>query len=151
MVAQSSTEAEYHAINSAAREAVWIRNLMSEIGVELPTIRLYTDSQSCIRMAKNTETLRTKHIGAVYHYIRQEIEAGHVEPIYLPRADNVADGLPKPVNGPEFRKFVGLLGMEGNGNHKIDENGKSGEDGEGNCRRNGEGSGSAAAEGKTRH
>lgn len=111
MVAQSSTEAEYHALNSAAREAAWIRNLLNEIGEELPPIRLYTDSQSCIRMAKNAGTLRTKHLGAVYHYIRQEIEAGRVGPIYVPRAENVADGLTKPLNGPEFRKFVGLLGM----------------------------------------
>ena len=96
---------------------------MSEIGVELPSIRLYTDSQSCIRMAKNTQTLRTKHLGAVYHYIRQEIEAGRVGPVYVPRANNVADGLTKPLNGPEFRKFVGLLGMENDGNGKIDGNG----------------------------
>ena len=112
MVAQSSTEAEYHAMNSAAREAAWIRNLLVEIGARLPAIRVYTDNQSCIRMAKNTETLRTKHLGAVYHYIRQEIEAGRIAPVYVPRAGNVADGLTRVLSGPEFRKFVELLGMK---------------------------------------
>ena len=124
MVAQSLTEAEYHAVNSAAREAAWIRNLLSEIGVKLPAIRLYTDSQSSIRIAKNTGTLRTKHLGAVYHYIRQEIIEGRVWPVYVPRVDNVADGLTRPLNGPEFRKFVSLLGMKGEGEGNGDSEGR---------------------------
>ena len=36
--------------------------------------------------------------------------------MYVPRAENMADGLTKPLNGPEFHKFVGLLGMKGDGN-----------------------------------
>ena len=99
-------------MNSAAREAAWIRNLLVEIGARLPAIRVYTDNQSCIRMAKNTETLWTKQLGAVYHYIRQEIEAGRIAPVYVPRAGNVADGLTRVLSGPEFRKFVELLGMK---------------------------------------
>ena len=68
--------------------------------------------------------MRTKHLGVVYHYIRQEISEGRVWPVYVPRADNVADGLTKPLNGPEFRKFVSPLGMksegEGNGEGRVD-------------------------------
>ena len=120
MVTQSLTETEYHAVNSAAREAAWIRNFLSEIGVKLPVIRLYTDSQSFIRIAKNTGTLRTKYLGAVYHYIRQEISKGRVWPVYVPRADNVANGLTRPLNGPEFRKFVSLLGIKGEGKRNGD-------------------------------
>ena len=78
-------------------------------------------------MAKNPETRRTKHLGAVYHYIRQEIDEGRVRPIYVPRAGNMADGLTKPLNGPEFRKFVDLLGMKGDG----DGEGKGDGDGKG--------------------
>ena len=71
-------EAEYHAVNNAAREAAWIQNLLNEISVRLPVIRLYTDSQSSIQIVKNTGILRMKHLGAVYHYIRQEISKGRV-------------------------------------------------------------------------
>ena len=35
----------------------------------------------------------------------------------------MADGLTRPLNGPEFRKFVSLLGIkgegEGNGDNKV--------------------------------
>ena len=123
MVAQSLTKTKYHAVNNTAREAAWKQNLLNEIGVKLPTIRLYTDNQSSIRIAKNTRTLRTKHLGAVYHYIRQEINKGRVWPVYMPRVNNVADGLTRPLNGLEFRKFVSLLGIkgegEGNGDSKV--------------------------------
>ena len=112
-------ETKYHAVNSAAREAAWIRNLLSEIGVKLPTIRLYTDSQSSIRIAKNTGTLRTKYLGAVYHYIRQEINEGRVWPVYMPKANNVADGVTRPLNGLEFRKFV-IIGIKGEGERNGD-------------------------------
>ena len=118
-----STETEYHVINNAAREAAWIRNLLSKIGVKLPAIRLYTDNQSSIRIAKNTGILRIKHLGAVYHYIRQEINEGRVWPVYVPRVNNVVDGLTRPLNGLEFRKFVNLLGMKGEGERNGDSEG----------------------------
>ena len=42
----------------------------------------------------------------------------------MPRVNNVADGLTRPLNGPEFRKFVNLLSMkgegEGNGDNRVD-------------------------------
>ena len=34
----------------------------------------------------------------------------------MPRANNVADGLTRPLNGLKFCKFVNLLGMKGEGN-----------------------------------
>ena len=41
----------------------------------------------------------------------------------MPRANNVAGGLTRPLNGPEFRKFVNLLGIkgegEGNGDSRV--------------------------------
>ena len=123
MVTQSLTEAEYHAVNNAARKAAWIQNLLNEIGMKLLIIRLYTDNQSSIRIAKNTGTLRTKHLGAVYYYIRQEINEGRIWPIYVPRANNMADRLTRSLNGLEFRKFVNLLGIkdegERNGDNKV--------------------------------
>ena len=91
--------------------------------MKLPAIRLYTDNQSSIRIAKNTKTLRTKHLGAVYHYIRQEINEGRVWPIYIPKVNNVIDGLIRPLNGPEFRKFINLLGMKGEGEGNGDSKG----------------------------
>ena len=52
-VALLTAEAEYMALSSAAQEAVWIRELISELGnlQSQPTL-IYEDNQSAISMAK---------------------------------------------------------------------------------------------------
>ena len=64
------------------------------------------------------KTRRTKHLSAVYHYIRQEIEEGQVRLIYVPRAGNMTGGLTKLLNGLGFRKFIDLLSIKGDSDGK---------------------------------
>ena len=53
-VALSTAEAEYMALSSAAQEAVWLRQLTTDLGnpPETPTT-IYEDNQSAISMTKN--------------------------------------------------------------------------------------------------
>lgn len=72
-IALSSTEAEYIASASAAKEAMWIRQLMTDIGYhqwkELP---LYCDNTSTIALTKNPRNHdRSKHIDIKYHYLEK--------------------------------------------------------------------------------
>lgn len=62
-VALSTTEAEYMASCSAARELVWLRRIISELtGKEIKSM-LFVDNQAAVRLAKNPEFhKRTKHI-----------------------------------------------------------------------------------------
>ena len=74
-VALSTAEAEYMALASSAKEAVWTRQLSSEIGIEytIPVI-IYEDNQSAIAMTKNPQFHgRTKHIAIKYHYIESKL------------------------------------------------------------------------------
>ena len=55
MVAKSSTEAEYVVASSAASEAVWMKEFLSELGVVPSASRplaLYCDNTSVIALAK---------------------------------------------------------------------------------------------------
>ena len=63
MVALSTTEAEYMVATHACKEAIWIKILCSDVGVDAGQITIYFDSQSTIFLAKNpTFHARTKHI-----------------------------------------------------------------------------------------
>ena len=65
VVAQSTTEAEYIAANTAGREIAWMRNLLSEFGYDLSSVpsKLYMDNNSALAVAKNPEHFgRLKHI-----------------------------------------------------------------------------------------
>ena len=80
-VALSTAEAEYMALTGAAQEAVWLRELATELGAEptKPTV-IHEDNQSTIHMARNPQFHgRTKHIGIKYHYIREQVNNQRVE------------------------------------------------------------------------
>ena len=72
-VALSTAEAEYVAISSAAQEAVWMRQLTTELqsSPKAPTV-MYEDNQSAMSMTKNQQFHgKGKHIAIKYHFIHE--------------------------------------------------------------------------------
>jgi hypothetical protein len=53
MVAMSTIEAEYMVAAEVAKEALWLRGLVKELGIQQVGVPLYCDSQSAIYLAKN--------------------------------------------------------------------------------------------------
>ena len=86
IIAQSTTEAEYIAINIAAKEAVYIKSLLKELGYyKQNKLPLYTDNNGALLLAKNPVFHeRTKHIAVKYYYIRGLINKGTLDLIYIP-------------------------------------------------------------------
>jgi hypothetical protein len=113
IIAQSTTEAEYIAINIAAKEAVYIKALLKEIGYyKQNKLPLYTDNNGALLLAKNpTFHERTKHIAVKYHYIRDLINKGIIDLIYIPTKEQKADGFTKALDKVKFREFIKMLGL----------------------------------------
>ena len=112
-VALSSTEAEYIAGAHAAKEAVWLRQLLTELGqgTSSPTI-LHIDNQSAIAIARNPEFHEcTKHIDVRYHFLRQVVDDGALELVYTPTQDQVADVLTKGLPPASHIKFARAMGV----------------------------------------
>ena len=62
-VSLSTIEAEYIAISKAAKEMIWLKNFLKELGKEQNSSALFSDRQSAIHLAKNLVFhTRTKHI-----------------------------------------------------------------------------------------
>jgi transposase InsO family protein len=114
-VALSSCEAEYMAETQAAKEAIWLRRLLLELGhtgPDVQTIQIYADNQGSIALAKNPEYhARTKHIDTQWHFVREQVGLGTIKLTYIPTTEQLADGLTKALGGPEFQKFVRGLGL----------------------------------------
>lgn len=113
-VALSTTEAEYVAATEAAKEAVWLKGLINELGTQfrIESIPLYIDNNSAMKLTRNAEFhARTKHIGIKYHFIRELVEDNTVIPIRVDTADNIADIFTKPLGRPTFEKHLSNLGM----------------------------------------
>ena len=87
------TEAHWH----AAKEAIWLRKLLCDLGVAMPaTIKIMADNQSAIKLANNPVTsVRSKHIDVIYHFVRERVAKDEIE--YIATAEMVADSLTKAV------------------------------------------------------
>lgn len=113
-VALSTTEAEYIAACHTAKEIVWLRNLLHEIGFEqVDSTTLFCDNQSAVRLVFNPEFhKRTKHIDVQHHFIREKQNDGSLHMQYLPTEEQLADLFTKPLPGPRFEKLRRQIGIE---------------------------------------
>lgn len=111
-VVTSSTEAEYVAGSQSVKELIWLKRLISDLGIKCDSVHLRMDNQSAIRMVESSEShKRTKHVDIVYHFIREKFMEGCFKLTYVPTEDQVADILTKPLNRVKFEKFRNLLGL----------------------------------------
>jgi len=110
-VALSSAEAEYIAATEAAKEGMWLRVLLSELGFPQDTTQLYEDNQACILLSKNPQLhSRTKHILPKYHYIREKVSSGDFNLVYTPTKEQPADIFTKGIAGHLLRPHLTKLG-----------------------------------------
>ena len=92
IVATSTTEAEYIALDHCVKEAMWLRIMLKDLTCNEECILIMADNQSAIKLAKNAEFhKRTKHIDIKYHKIREYIDEKQVEVKYVKSSENVAD------------------------------------------------------------
>lgn len=113
IVTLSTCEAEYVAATSCVFHAVWLRNLLKELGMsqEEPT-KIFVDNKSAIALAKNPVFHdRSKHIDTRYHYIRECIARKDVQIEYVKSQDQIAELFTNPLKHEDFIKLRSLLGM----------------------------------------
>ena len=113
-VALSTTEAEYMALTQAAKEGIWIKRLLSELGFNSPNdpIVINSDNQGSSALAKNPiQHARTKHIDIRHHFIHKMVENKEVEIVYCGTDDMVADILTKGLSREKHNRFVEGMGI----------------------------------------
>jgi hypothetical protein len=112
-VALSSVEAEYMAATQSAKEAMWWRSTLMEMGVELkgPTV-IHSDSQGSIALTKNPEHhARSKHIDIRHHFVREQVAVGTITLDYVPTEEMVADVLTKALPRDQHLKLISKMGV----------------------------------------
>ena len=113
-VALSTVEAEYMALSVATQDAIWLRQLQEELGMEEtgPTL-IYEDNQGAISMAKNPVFhKRTKHIQIRYYFVREAVEEGIIALEYCRTSEMLADSFTKALPREQFERLrigIGLL------------------------------------------
>jgi transposase InsO family protein len=107
VVALSTCEAELYAEAAALQEVLWLRDLLTELGlhVQMGSL-LHGDNQSTIAVSKNgVKADRTKHVDVKYHFVTQTVQEGKVQLRWIPTAEQQADIFTKALAAPVFERL----------------------------------------------
>ena len=114
-VADSTTEAEYIAASEAAKEGVWVKNFISDLGVvegASNPLDLYCDNSGAIAQVKEPRNHhKTQHILRRFNLIRDIVERGDVNICKVHTDANVADPLTKPLPRPKHEAHMSSMGI----------------------------------------
>ncbi|KAJ9561556.1 hypothetical protein OSB04_006716 [Centaurea solstitialis] len=115
-IADSTIEAEYIAASDATKEAVWLRNFISDLRVVASISRpidIYCDNSRAVAQAKEPrEHHKSRHVLRKYHLIREIIGRGDVRICKIPTGENVADPLTKPLARANHEGHASSIGMQ---------------------------------------
>nr|GEU54318.1 retrovirus-related Pol polyprotein from transposon TNT 1-94 [Tanacetum cinerariifolium] len=102
-------EAKYMALIEDAKEAIWLRELLKELGMELNIV-----ANNCeIHLSQDhVFHKRTKHINVKYHFIKEVVEAKTVEVLKVGTEHNAADALTKVVPRLKLPHCLELLSVD---------------------------------------
>lgn len=116
ITATSSTEAEFLAAVSAAKQAKYLRAILTDLGFSPPgPTPIYEDNQSAINMVNaRIPTERSRHIDIQHFAIQDWKDAGDVVMRFIPGVLNPADDMTKPLgwvlHARHARRLMGHYG-----------------------------------------
>ena len=109
--ALSTAEAEYRAATHCAKEVLWLRNLLSEIGrTEREPTTMYEDNKACIKMIENPIISgKNKYVELDCHFVRDHCKLGNIRMKKIETKHQRADLLTKDLARPTFDKHVATI------------------------------------------
>lgn len=101
--ALSTTESEYMAASDAAKEILWLKQFLLDIGEPQNYVTLYIDNQSAIKLIHNPVFhKRSKHIDVRYNFIREKVDEKIIIIKYVESLCQLADFLTKALPPCKF-------------------------------------------------
>ncbi|GKB28618.1 zf-CCHC domain-containing protein [Tanacetum coccineum] len=111
-LAISTTEAEYVSAGKACQQALWMKQALIDYDVRLDDIPIMCDNKGAIDLSKNlVQHSCTKHIEIRHHFLRDNVQKGHISIEKVSSVDNIADILTKSLKRELFIYLRLGLGM----------------------------------------
>lgn len=112
-IALSTTEAEFMSMVCATQEALWLKQLLSELFTSYDlVVKIFCDNKGAIQLAKNNAfSARSKHIDIKHKFIHEKINENQVEIEYLATEEMPADILTKACSASKIMKHIPIFGL----------------------------------------
>jgi hypothetical protein len=109
-------EIEYTKQILIAKEAIWLRNLMTQLTCDVEyfqTMMIYENNQNVIVLIKNSQFhARIKHIDIQTHFIKEKVIEEFIDLIYVSIDQMIADDLTKSLIRDKFVQYRVVLEIE---------------------------------------
>ncbi|KAH9127120.1 hypothetical protein AeMF1_002543 [Aphanomyces euteiches] len=111
IVALSTCEAEYIALAEVAKEIMWLRGLLNDIGIlQTDATPTFCDNKAAIATAENDNiSERSKHMDVRMHFIRQLLKEHTLVLKHVGTVDQLADVLTKVSSRAALESFRNLV------------------------------------------
>ena len=111
VIARSSGEAEFYALNRGLTEALGLRALARDMGYEFK-IRVHVDSSAAKSMVSRSGLGKTRHIQVEYLWSQDVMKESFVQVRKIPGVINPADVCTKPLNRDEMRRLLERVNVQ---------------------------------------
>ncbi|GJX01918.1 putative RNA-directed DNA polymerase, partial [Tanacetum coccineum] len=112
VLAKSSAEAEYRAMNTVTCEVIWIMKILNELNVKVSLpVTVNCDNSSAIQIASVFHE-RTKHFKIELFFLREKVAVGIIKIVKVKSEDNVADIFTKGLSVVDHNKFCNMLKLK---------------------------------------
>ncbi|GJT53468.1 retrovirus-related pol polyprotein from transposon TNT 1-94 [Tanacetum coccineum] len=103
VLAISTTEDEYVSVGKACQQALWMKQALIDYDIRLDDVPIMCDNKGAIDLSKNhLQYSRTKHIKSRHHFLRDNVQKGHISIEKVSSVDNITDILTKPLKRESF-------------------------------------------------
>ncbi|MBW0498669.1 hypothetical protein O181_038384 [Austropuccinia psidii MF-1] len=124
VVAQSTTEAEYVAMNICSKQLRWLTFVFNDLGHASLQPILFNDNSGAVTISKQASlNANTKHIEVKYQYVCDCVIKNLIKLVQLSTNDMIADVLTKPLRVVKLQEVYKQLHLEDPGGVlRIEEN-----------------------------
>ncbi|GJX21283.1 retrovirus-related pol polyprotein from transposon TNT 1-94 [Tanacetum coccineum] len=103
----SSAKAEYVSLFACCAQVLWLRTQLTDYGFLFDKIPMYCDLKAAIAISCNpVQHSRTKHIDVRYHFIKEQVEKGIIELLFVRTEYQLADVFTKALPKDWFKYLV---------------------------------------------
>ncbi|GJW36093.1 retrovirus-related pol polyprotein from transposon TNT 1-94 [Tanacetum coccineum] len=111
-LAISTNEVEYVSAGKACQQVLWMKQALIDYDLRLDGVPIMCDNKGAIGLSKNPmQHSQTQHIEIRHHFLRDNVQKGHISIEKVPSIDNIADILTKPLKRELFNYLRLGLGM----------------------------------------